>query len=146
VIKPSNCVPQIRDKKIVKFWDLSVALAVAGGGGLLFQDYDSDYEVVSVKFETTVTLQSGATALKIGTTGDDDKFVTSTDLAATAGNRVVGVEQALTLVGSAPTIKLTAGEILTAVAAGATNTGEGLLVITLRPLDKPIGNGTKRPV
>jgi hypothetical protein len=146
VIKPSNCVPQIRDKKIVKWWDLSVAMAIAAGNGILFQDYDSDYEVVSVKFQTLVTLQSGATALKIGTTGDDDKFVLSTDLAAVAGNRVVGVQQTLTLVGSAPTLKLTAGEVLTAIAAGATNTGEGLLVITLRPLDKSIGNGTKRPV
>ena len=141
-VKPQNCVPVIKDKVVNKFLDLSAGAAIAGGTGLVFIDPDNDYEIVEAKFTTTVTLTSTSTTVILGTVADDNHFVESVNLAATAGNRVVGVTQSLTLTG---TKKLLAGKHLVLLSTGTGNTGEGLFTIVLRPLEKARGNATKRP-
>lgn len=143
MIKPQNVVPVLKDKKIRTFWDLSAGLAVAGGGGVAFCDPDNTYEVISVKVIPTVTLSGTTTNLKVGTNADDDHFVTSVDVVATAGNRVVGVANSLTLVTGQRL--LTAGQVLELVSTGTADTGEAIVVTTLRPVEKSRGNASKRP-
>lgn len=141
-VKPQNCVPVLKDKVINKWWDLSVGLAVAGGGAVLFCDPDYAYEVISVKLEPTVTLSGTSTSLVVGTIADTDHFVESVNVVATAGNRVVGVSQTLTLTS---TVLLPAGTPLVAVSTGTADTGEALVSIRLRPVELPRGNASKRP-
>jgi len=141
-VKPQNCVPSIKDKKITVFLDLSVGLAIAGGGAVIFVDPDNDYEVVGVDFQTTVTLTAAANVINVGTVADADHFVDDQDVALVAADRVVGVNQVVTLTA---TPKLSAGTLLTAVTTATANTGEGILTITLRPQEKVNGNATKRP-
>jgi hypothetical protein len=141
-VKPQNTLPVLKDKKIVFWWDLSAGLAVAGGTGLKFLDSDNAYQVISVKVQPTVTLTSTATTITVGTVATPNKFVTSVDVAATAGNRVVGVTQTLTLTS---TVLLPADTPLVLTSTGTANTGEALVTVTLRPVEKARGNATKRP-
>lgn len=86
---------------------------------------------------------SGTTTnLIVGIVSDTNRFVETVDVVATAGNRVVGVTQTLTLTS---TQLLAANAQLVAVSAGTADTGEAIISVRLRPVELSRGNASKRP-
>jgi hypothetical protein len=143
MIKPQNVVTTLKDKKLTLWWDLSAGLAIAGGTGVIrWSDPNAVWQVIDVTVTPTVTLSGTTTNLVVGTIDTTNRFVSSTNVVATAGNRVVGVVQRLTLNS---TVLLTAGKPIVCVSTGTADTGEAIITVTVRPVEISRGGVSKRP-
>lgn len=140
-VKPSNCQNVIRDKVV-----MSDILTPSGATGdqpkPLFVDPECVYDVVSVDFVVTTPYVAGQPAqVRVGIIGNPIKFVNNQSLGAAA----VGAGGVVGPLPQTNTVRLEKGQALTVGHnQAAAQTGEGILVIKLRPHDQQYV-GSKRP-
>ena len=151
MVKGSNCVPAVKDKLVEVFWDLSSG--ITNTGKPIFVDPLDDYEVVSVDLVVSVTyVASQAVTLSAGVTAGPSNNASSTKFLSskTMGTTQVAAGVAINLLALSTTstdnrlLPKGAGLVLTSAGNGS-QTGEGVLVVRLRPLDRARGNISKRP-
>jgi hypothetical protein len=129
MIKPENCVPNVKDRLVISAnVDFSATGAQSKG---IFCDPLYDWEIISIEVRMTVAyIASQATNVKVGTIDDDDKFAASQSMGASAIAQ--GAAKAIT---QTSTKILSAGQLLTTSHVQASSqTGEGQFVIRLRPM------------
>ena len=146
-MKPSNCVPSVKDKKIAVFWDFSAALS--NSGKPVFCDPDDAYDVVNVDIlVSTTTTASQAITLSVGHTAGAGALASATAFVNAQSlygstSQAAGVISAIT---QTDTKVLAAGQGLTITGGNnGSQGGEGLVIVTLRPKDRERGNISKRP-
>ena len=147
MIKPSNVIPALKDLLIEAFIDYSAGLTNTGKP--FFVDPDNDYDVIEVFLVHSVNyiVNQALTGVSVGQGAGPQggatltRFVNSVSLGTAA--IAAGVKTSLTL---SSTVILQKGHPLVITCpASASQTGEGILGVRLRPKDKPVGNSTKRP-
>jgi len=143
-VKSSNMAPHVKDKIVVgDNIDFSAASAASK---VFFVDPDTDYDVISIHVLMTVAyIGAQATTVKVGTVADDDKFAAAQSMGTTA--IALGAYATLTKVTETDmdTLKLAAGQpLIISHTQAASQTGEGKVVVKLRPRDKKY-QSSKRP-
>jgi len=148
-VKPSNVIPVLKDKVLnTSVIDFSGATATLDLLDAI--DVNNDWEVVDVTLVVTtayivsqaVTLDVGQSAGPGGVAADVDRFVDAQSLGAAA----VALGESIGPLTGTSTKILQAGHSLTVThTQNASQTGEGYVVVRLRPKDAPRGNTSKRP-
>lgn len=140
MVKPQNVVMSLKDKLVNLFVDFSAGLVNTGKP--FFVDHEDDYEVVDVSAEVSVAyIASQPVTLSVGTVATPTAFVNAQSL----GSAAVGVGNKIDVTQTS-TKKLPKGTpLVVTCAAAASQTGEGLVQVRLRPMERANANPTKRP-
>ena len=146
-VKPQNVVPALKDKLIELFVDWSAGLTNTGKP--FFVDPLHDYDIISVEaYHSIAYIANQAVTISVGRGVKPDGTVASATAfvnAQSLGTAAIAAGQTSELTQQDEKI-LEAGVGLTVTcAAAASQTGEGVIVVRLRPKEKVNGNASKRP-